>query len=571
MPYGGSGVADALRGVGQMFGAYSEGKERQRMLAIEEEERKARSNFRRLQADRLRADMDKFRMGSAQQDAINTGEAALEEAKLQKGDIGAILKNLPEVKLPGADETFQPQVGPGPSVEQLLQPKMDETVTIPGSEVMGIQPRQVSPVRLAMQKYRAERQAMEAENPPVALPFDERIPEQFRGQVFRYGHPLYEIASKMGGEYAKAAFEKPESADLGPPPTRVIGGRVMGWNELTQNFDIDFGQSGKTKGGVGDVKPTAASENPYLAPVAETLDWSLRGDAFLKQLPPELQGAARAASNYKAKLGRGTGDTKFRTALSIVMPYINPNWSMQGYEFALDWAKGNMRKGRQAVNNVLADVGKVFDLSEKFERTDFPWINKGIGWFYEKTGRPEERALRTALTNVATEFALAQKNGMAPIQREIEEVYDRYTTAASPEQLRGMLEADIEFAANRLATHEGDWRRITGQENPPAPTIDRRTVQQAKKYGYFDAIEAAGLYLGEDQKPMAGATPGEGEECPPAPDGSPCGKEKIQGGRITRWDGQGWEVLGPAEAVAPGTGPLKRTEQPFSLQSILGQ
>jgi hypothetical protein len=232
-------------------------------------------------------------------------------------------------------------------------------------------------------------------------------------------------------------------------------------------------------------------------------DFTLTGDAFVQTLPLQFRETAKKVAFHEVALSSAGRGKEMREALMAAAPLINPAWSEHTYAVAREFAKGQPAKARRAINDALADASLALEQSGQFKRSRFPWVNKGKAWFYEQTGRPEEIKLRGTMKNLATEFALAQKNGLAPLQKEIDEMYDRFVSAASPEQLNAIIRNEIEFTANRLVTLENDWERYFGKK-PAAPNLNKQTIEKAKRHGFYDLLRNTGVYLGEPQAEAAG-------------------------------------------------------------------
>lgn len=414
-------------------------------------------------------------------------------------------------EVPGVQtqEAFDALTKDTPGGEDFIK-QLQGDVTIPGVDRYGVETETQSRPEFTMDRLRSleAEAAKEAEKEKGVLITRENwatLPEGIQG--------LYPPGSVMPHETARALLKDASG----------------GGGTLRQAYDSQSGRKvfvsdAEIAAGGGRYQPMSAApgqekpdkENQYL----EGADWGVVDSAwedwaagkrdtdstdgprlteeerqqFLMSLPTKIKYPAMAVANLDldpAKAGRGV---EMRSAIIQTAQILNPNFSQHGFEFKRDWAKGKPAVARRAVNDTIADVGRAFALSENFRRTGMPWINKGYVWFLENTGSPEEKALRTRLKTLATEFSKAQNNGQAAKQEEIAEAYSRYSTISTPEELEAILREDLYSTVNRIVTLENDYERFVG-EPVPTPTLNKQTIEAAKEAGYYDIFEEAGAVL----------------------------------------------------------------------------
>jgi len=422
--------------------------------------------------------------------------------------------------------------------------RLQGDVTIPGVEKYGVEDETLGRGELAARAYddrqrAAAARAREKGEGPIVFPDDESVPPFFRGRTFRPGEDGYEMAEEVAPEYAKSLFASKKAGSLKQAYDSKSGRKVFVTDSEIQSGggryqpisaapdDAPDKENRFLRGAAWDIVENARDE--WLAGNRKNMDLTdAERKRFLASLPVEILGPAQGVADLDldpAKAGRGV---EMRSAIIQTAKILNPNFTQHGFEFKRDWAKGKPATARRAVNDAIADVGRAFKLSEEFRRTGMPWINKGYVWFLEQVGSPEEKALRTRLKTLATEFSKAQNNGMAAKQEEIEEAYRRYMTSATPEELEAILREDLHSTVNRIVTLENDYERFVG-EPVPTPTLNKQTIEKAREAGYYDIFVDAGAVLTEGG---GGGAPGD----EPIPEIGAVGQTITRNGKTYVWD-----------------------------------
>lgn len=157
-----------------------------------------------------------------------------------------------------------------------------------------------------------------------------------------------------------------------------------------------------------------------------------------------------------------------------------------------DYATGDVSKNVRSINTAINHLGTLKDAVETLDPSSYPWLNKPINWFYDKTGSSKVTAVKTAMLATATEMAAALKGGRAaPSQTEIDEQLRVLDQTGSPEQWNKIIQQRGELLSARLNAARQGWIDTFGEE-PKKPLIRTDTRKTMRRLGMEHLLEETG-------------------------------------------------------------------------------
>lgn len=405
------------------FGNLSKQMDERRLKQIEEDERKANAEAKKLQMEtlqhqlkgmKLATKMDLFEQSTkAAQDA---GQRAMEQAP----------PGLLEAAL--AERVSPPEVGP-PAEAGLDRPPQ---VQIPGVEEFGIQPRMADPLAEAMgRRVSGEREALQA--------FLRKVTETQEMEKAK-------AAGKAEGEGRQ--LEK--TVDLGDRTEYI-------YSDGTSEF--------KAKGAA----PARAGSDSKLAQLFGTEDLP-SGEEFLAMVPAADRALVKKIANYEADPAKIAGlRNDRRTALISMALQYDPNYAPSDAgaraKVVQDFKSGQSARNLTSINTVVSHIADLRKAAKELNNwSKIPSVANRIRLHGEKflTGSPAMAGFKTAADAVVTETTRAFLGGVPPVT-EIKEWRENIPLFGSPEEQQKSLDTILKLLAGRVGALKDQYERGMGK------------------------------------------------------------------------------------------------------------
>jgi hypothetical protein len=121
------------------------------------------------------------------------------------------------------------------------------------------------------------------------------------------------------------------------------------------------------------------------------------------------------------------------------------------------------------INQALAHVGTMADSADALANNDVQGVNKFVNYVATQTGDPKVTNYETARQAVAEELMRTFRQ-VGASEKEQEQWMQRFSTAQSPDQLRGSMATAAKLLGGRIKAINDSWRRGT-QSDSDFPNI----------------------------------------------------------------------------------------------------
>ena len=526
-----SGISNALA---TAYGTYRNDKDRQRVLAMEEEDRSARAADRLSRAEYRTAQMDRFKLQDARQNRADIMEdidvqanELVDRSIPQQQEISRILEGLPPITMEDAgglvdlqgmqiEGTGQdvnlgsPDIG-APSLEDLIS-QDDRKVTLEGFG--SVPEREISVGDKGMEIIRERRATQGAERRKGGLktffdPNTNQYASVYEGEARERGL-LPEAAGRVffdrQEENRKAGGKDGSKAPKGMWKEDQYFEHINGRWTVNENVT-----STVAKAKEGEEGGSPRESNQILTRYRDELGLEHGSEGFSAQFEQEYPGDFEAVMNMvEGKIpARSLGSMRKgrREYLISMASALTGREYSEAQVQAMAKTRSNFATGAEAsnirsINTAIGHLGEsekaVRDIYESFNMSSlaratagggqFPSLNSMMNWMATEVGSDKVVRLKGALEAAASEMAAALKGGRAaPTEKEIQAQKDIIADFSSPAQIRAYIETNAALLSGRLHALDGQYKRVFGHP-PEKPLLDESAIAVAKEYGFYDAL-----------------------------------------------------------------------------------
>lgn len=293
----------------------------------------------------------------------------------------------------------------------------------------------------------------------------------------------------------------------------------------------------------GDFAKSAMPD--YMAAVKEVQQTNPAGYAILRNVPPIYQKAVLLVANGDATIDDATKNP--RKGVPVITPIqmesyasiLNPKWTKQMYQAKKDAAEDMIRKNGDSIKafgQFGVHVGDLKEVSDRFQRTQSPWLNKSINEIKSQgLGQAGVPGMMAAVDAVRHEWLNVINSGHASDLQSTNEAKIIMSDASNPAQILDAAKVMGSQVIGRLDQVDNIWRRTWGGHYPGILSDSARAGFES--IGLGDAVKP----YPRESGPMFGAREGGYGQ----PNGSQSGQPQLtnlhsDGKTTIGWDGKQW-------------------------------
>jgi hypothetical protein len=259
----------------------------------------------------------------------------------------------------------------------------------------------------------------------------------------------------------------------------------------------------------------------YSATSDHPIDPSIRGEAYLKTQPLEVQDRARAVLAGQEPMPKSTKADPMATAVRQAVLRADESYKDNRFDYAKAWDDPNKKVGftRQANNAAIGHGGELSDLIDNAPDHFFGVQNRVHNWWKSATNDPWLKAWQSNAEIFAGEVAKVNKGGV-PSQSENERILETLNPSNGKAALDAALGKYVRTLNSKTDALRNDRIRNMGPYDRTPSVIDEQLIpvldRLKKKYGI-----AMGEKKSERPPPPTAAAATEAKEGRPKEDGAP--------------------------------------------------
>lgn len=278
------------------------------------------------------------------------------------------------------------------------------------------------------------------------------------GQAQRQKLAMDEPYKQLQMEHIRAQIDKLRNPEEGKGHIGVIGQDMTGAPLYGWASGPNAGQP---------IQPSAAPGQ--VAGALGNINWDLKGEDFLKQLPESEQALVRGVAEGREKVPGGFGSQRGIAIKKLVSQY-DPNWNESLYDqrkqIAVDFAKtGANSPGGQivAANTAIGHLGDLYDVAESLHNGNVPLWNK-VKQFgaHEFGGYPELREFQAVRDKFVAEAEKFYRGSQAT-QGEIMGMKRTLNESDTPAELLSNMRRQARLMGSKIMGLESQWKTVMGR------------------------------------------------------------------------------------------------------------
>ncbi len=302
------------------------------------------------------------------------------------------------------------------------------------------------------------------------------------------------LVKQPDGTYKNMApsVTKPEWKEVG---TDEFGNKKFGW--------VTPPAAGASAGKVGAEQKTTGTPTP---PAGQEMFTD-----FLKDKTPAQVQAFNSLPNNIVRtdvmslvngdvlisdIAKGIGGAKKAEAYNAYAKQIDPNYSenvnKQRYSFKTKWndSAGKAYQARLGINNALAHMAKLNELSAQLKNIDFKKYNSVANMIAENINTPGVAdaiaQFQDTVNLLGTEIARAYKGGV-PDENEIKQQQNSLNSSRPENIVQSVLNNKAYLMSSAMKNMTSEYKRTMGK-NPDEPLVNSNILDEFKGAGLDESI-----------------------------------------------------------------------------------
>lgn len=200
---------------------------------------------------------------------------------------------------------------------------------------------------------------------------------------------------------------------------------------------------------------------------------NLRGEDFLKTLPPATASAVRAIATGNDVMPAANARSQAAQDIRNAVYQFDPNFNVQRAQVRKAFTTGPDARNIGALNTAIVHLGRLGDVADSLNNGSFVPGNEGYNWLRDKFGSEKVTNFTLLKDAVAGEMAAALKGNATDI--EITKMGKSIRDSNSPDQMKGIVDEGMGILNDKAETYNERYHAVA-PDDPWSPVLPRAAV-----------------------------------------------------------------------------------------------
>lgn len=209
-----------------------------------------------------------------------------------------------------------------------------------------------------------------------------------------------------------------------------------------------------------------------------TANQNLRGEDFLKSLPPATASAVRAIATGNDVMPAANARSQAAQDIRNAVYQFDPNFTVQRAQVRKAFTTGPDAKNIGALNTAIVHLGRLDEAADALENGSFGPGNDAYNYLRDKFGSDKVTNFTLLKDAVAGEMAAALKGNATDI--EISKMGQSIRSSNSPEQMKGIVSEGMAILGDKANTYNERYHALM-PDDPWTPVLPSARAAMTKR------------------------------------------------------------------------------------------